>query len=83
MCENLSKKPHLTDDITFTRNLILRGIAAIYLVAFLTFYYQSPGKILLNLLYFIYKKYDFIKIKFRNRIKKKNGNTISNRYKCN
>lgn len=32
--------------VTYTRNLILRGICAIYLIAFVTFYYQSPGKLI-------------------------------------
>lgn len=34
----------MSDGITYTRNLILRGMAAMYLVAFVSFYYQSSGK---------------------------------------
>lgn len=36
----------MSDGITNTRNLILRGMSAIYLIAFVSFYYQSAGKFL-------------------------------------
>lgn len=38
-------KHHIpVDGVFFTRNLILRGMSAIYLMAFISFYYQCPGK---------------------------------------
>lgn len=39
-----NRRSHMTDGVLYTRNLILRGMTAIYLMAFITFYYQSPGK---------------------------------------
>lgn len=38
-----STMTHLNDGTLYTRNLLLRGVAAIYMMAFLGFYYQSPG----------------------------------------
>lgn len=35
------------DGTLHTRNLMLRGVAAIYLMAFVGFYHQSPGKTIL------------------------------------
>lgn len=37
------KSNEMSDGITYTRNLILRGMSAIYLIAFVSFYYQSAG----------------------------------------
>lgn len=34
----------LNDGTLYTRNLLLRGISLVYLMAFIAFYYQSPGK---------------------------------------
>jgi hypothetical protein len=31
--------------VLYVRNLILRGICVVYLIAFLNFYYQAQGKI--------------------------------------
>lgn len=41
----MKKSPQLLGDgILHTRNLILRGMCAIYLMAFIAFHHQSPGK---------------------------------------
>ncbi|KAJ6633328.1 Lipase maturation factor 2 [Pseudolycoriella hygida] len=40
---NTQRKNIFSDGITYTRNLILRGISVIYLIAFVSFYYQSAG----------------------------------------
>ncbi len=34
----------ISDGITHTRNVILRGMSTIYFIAFVSFYYQSTGK---------------------------------------
>lgn len=39
----------LNDGILHTRNLILRLMCLIYMIAFATFYYQSPGKLFMLL----------------------------------
>lgn len=40
----------LNDGTLYTRNLLLRGMCLIYLMAFVGFYYQSPGKIMMTML---------------------------------
>lgn len=32
------------EGVLYTRNLILRAVSAVYLIAFVTFYHQSAGK---------------------------------------
>lgn len=39
-----TQRHHPVDGVFYTRNLILRGMSAIYLMAFISFYYQSPGE---------------------------------------
>lgn len=41
----------LNDGTLYTRNLLLRGMCLIYLMAFVGFYYQSPGKIRMIMLF--------------------------------
>lgn len=33
------------EGVLYTRNLILRAVSAVYLIAFVTFYHQSAGKL--------------------------------------
>lgn len=49
------KSNEMSDGITYTRNLILRGMSAIYLIAFVSFYYQSAGM-------FVYLEYQQVKL---------------------
>lgn len=43
------------EGVLYTRNLILRAVSAVYLIAFVTFYHQSAGK-----LYFFQLFEDFL-----------------------
>lgn len=45
MMSCVNRPADINDGMLFTRNTILRGVCAIYLVAFAGFYYQSAGRI--------------------------------------
>lgn len=42
------------EGVLYTRNLILRAVSAVYLIAFVTFYHQSSGKFIINFLIILY-----------------------------
>lgn len=42
--QEIKQQNDLREGVLYTRNLILRAMCGIYLIAFVTFYHQSAGK---------------------------------------